>query len=186
VLSGNRNFEGRVNPHVKANYLASPMLVVVYALAGSMKIDIAKDPIGYGKNDKPVYLKDLWPTNKEIADAVRKSVTPAAFKKRYKDVFTGDQLWRKVKIAKGQTYMWDKASTYVQNPPYFVGMSKEAGNKIADVVRRGRSRSSAFHHHRSSARRLDQKDGPPTVPDQQGRRLVDFNSYGARRALITR
>ncbi|HEY0990028.1 MAG TPA: protein kinase, partial [Kofleriaceae bacterium] len=90
VLSGNRNFEGRVNPHVKANYLASPMLVVVYALAGSMKIDITKDPIGYGKNDKPVYLKDLWPTNQEIADAVRKSVTAAAFKKRYKDVFTGD------------------------------------------------------------------------------------------------
>ena len=135
VLSGNRNFEGRVNPHVKANYLASPMLVVVYALAGSMKIDIAKDPIGYGKNDKPVYLKDLWPTNKEIADAVRKSVTPAAFKKRYEDVFTGDQLWRKVKIAKGQTYMWDKASTYVQNPPYFVGMSKEAGSTISDIVK---------------------------------------------------
>ena len=173
VLSGNRNFEGRVNPHVKANYLASPMLVVVYALAGSMKIDIAKDPIGYGKNDKPVYLKDLWPTNKEIADAVRKSVTPAAFKKRYKDVFTGDQLWRKVKIAKGQTYMWDKASTYVQNPPYFVGMSKEAGNTIS----RHREGAAAgdprrFHHHRPHlARRLDQEGRPGRpVPDRQGRR----------------
>ena len=115
----------------KANYLASPPLVVAYALAGSMKIDIAKDPIGNGKNGKPVYLKDIWPTNKEIADAVRKSVTPAAFQKRYADVFNGDELWRKVKIAKGQTYMWDKASTYVQNPPYFVGMSKEAGSRSA-------------------------------------------------------
>jgi aconitate hydratase len=184
VLSGNRNFEGRVNPHVKANYLASPMLVVVYALAGSMKIDIAKDPIGYGKNDKPVYLKDLWPTNKEIADAVRKSVTPAAFKKRYKDVFTGDQLWRKVKIAKGQTYMWDKASTYVQNPPYFVGMSKEAGNKVSDIVKARPLAilgDSITTDHISPAGSI-KKDGPAgQFLIGKGVGPVDFNSYGARR-----
>ncbi|MBA4099368.1 MAG: aconitate hydratase AcnA [Rhodospirillum sp.] len=184
VLSGNRNFEGRVNPHVKANYLASPMLVVVYALAGSMKIDIAKDPIGYGKNDKPVYLKDLWPTNKEIADAVRKSVTPAAFKKRYKDVFTGDQLWRKVKIAKGQTYMWDKASTYVQNPPYFVGMSKDAGNKVSDIVKARPLAilgDSITTDHISPAGSI-KKDGPAgQFLIGKGVGPVDFNSYGARR-----
>src|SRR5688572_7652553 len=184
VLSGNRNFEGRVNPHVKANYLASPMLVVVYALAGSMKIDIAKDPIGYGKNDKPVYLKDLWPTNKEIADAVRKSVTPAAFKKRYKDVFTGDQLWRKVKIAKGQTYMWDKASTYVQNPPYFVGMSKEAGNRVSDIVKARPLAilgDSITTDHISPAGSI-KKDGPAgQFLIAKGVGPVDFNSYGARR-----
>jgi aconitate hydratase len=184
VLSGNRNFEGRVNPHVKANYLASPMLVVVYALAGSMKIDIAKDPIGYGKNDRPVYLKDLWPTNKEIADVVRKSVTAAAFKKRYKDVFTGDQLWRKVKIAKGQTYMWDKASTYVQNPPYFVGMSKEAGNRVSDIVKARPLAilgDSITTDHISPAGSI-KKDGPAgQFLIGKGVGPVDFNSYGARR-----
>ena len=184
VLSGNRNFEGRVNPHVKANYLASPMLVVVYALAGSMKIDITKDPIGYGKNDKPVYLKDLWPTNKEIADAVRKSVTAAAFKKRYKDVFAGDQLWKKVKTAKGQTYMWDKDSTYVQNPPYFVGMSKEAGNKVADIVKARPLAilgDSITTDHISPAGSI-KKDGPAgQLLIGKGVGPADFNSYGARR-----
>jgi aconitate hydratase len=184
VLSGNRNFEGRVNPHVKANYLASPMLVVVYALAGSMKIDVTKDPIGYGKNDKPVYLKDLWPTNKEIADAVRKSVTPAAFKKRYKDVFAGDQLWRKVKIAKGQTYMWDKASTYVQNPPYFVGMNPQAGTTVSDIVKArplAILSDSITTDHISPAGSI-KKDGPAgQFLIGKGVGPADFNSYGARR-----
>jgi aconitate hydratase len=184
VLSGNRNFEGRVNPHVKANYLASPMLVVIYALAGSMKIDITKDPIGYGKNDKPIYLKDLWPSNKEVADAVRKSVTPAAFKKRYKDVFTGDQLWKKVKIAKGQTYMWDKASTYVQNPPYFVGMKPEAGGAISDIVKARPLAilgDSITTDHISPAGSI-KKDGPAgQFLIGKGVGPVDFNSYGARR-----
>jgi aconitate hydratase len=184
VLSGNRNFEGRINPHVKANYLASPMLCVVYALAGSMKIDITKDPIGYGKKGKPVYLKDLWPTNKEIADAVRKSVTPAAFKKRYKDVFTGDQLWRKVKIAKGQTYMWDKTSTYVQNPPYFVGMSAEATGKFGDIVKArplAMLGDSITTDHISPAGSI-KKDGPAgQFLISKGVGPVDFNSYGARR-----
>jgi aconitate hydratase len=184
VLSGNRNFEGRVNPHVKANYLASPMLVVVYALAGSMKIDITKDPIGYGKNGKPVYLKDLWPSNQEIADVVRKSVTPAAFKKRYKDVFAGDQLWRKVKIAKGQTYQWDKASTYVQNPPYFVGMNREAGGSVSDITKArllAMLGDSITTDHISPAGSI-KKDGPAgQFLVAKGVTPVDFNSYGARR-----
>src|SRR5690606_28683422 len=119
VLSGNRNFEGRVNPLTKANYLASPMLCVVYALAGNLKVDLMRDPIGTDKKGKPVYLKDIWPTNKEIADAVRRNVTAAAFKKRYADVFKGDQRWRRIKTTKSLTYSWDDKSTYVQNPPYF-------------------------------------------------------------------
>src|SRR5206468_3990464 len=127
VLSGNRNFEGRVNPLTRANYLASPMLVVVYALAGSMKIDITKDPIGIGKGGKPVYLKDIWPSNMEVQKLVDKFVTAKAFKKRYADVFKGDKFWRSIKTKPSLTYAWDDKSTYVRNPPYFDGMGKIPG-----------------------------------------------------------
>ena len=183
VLSGNRNFEGRVNPLVKANYLASPMLVVVYALAGSMKIDITKEPIGYNKKGKPVYLKDIWPTNKEIADAVRKNVTTAAFKSRYADVFTGDAKWKKIKTAKGLTYQWDKKSTYVQNPPYFVGMPKQPGtfhdiHKARPLAILG---DSITTDHISPAGSI-KKDGPAgKYLVEHGVQPADFNSYGARR-----
>ena len=122
VISGNRNFEGRVHPQVRANYLASPMLVVAYALAGSVNMDLTREPLGYDQKDKPVYLKDVWPSPQEIAAAIRKAVKPASFKKRYGNVFNGDANWRKVKLVKGQTYQWDIGSTYVQNPPYFEGM----------------------------------------------------------------
>ena len=127
VLSGNRNFEGRVNPDVRANYLASPPLVVAYALAGSLNVDLTTDPLGHDKKGKPVYLKDIWPTAKEIADFVRKNVTRKAFAKRYKDVFKGDAQWRKIKVTKGMTYAWDANSTYVANPPYFDGLTHDAG-----------------------------------------------------------
>ena len=123
VLSGNRNFEGRVNPDVRANYLASPPLVVAYALAGSMNVNLTTDPLGHDKKGKPVYLKDIWPDAKEVADFVRKNVTRKAFAKRYKDVFKGDAAWRKIKVTKGLTYAWDGKSTYVASPPYFTGMS---------------------------------------------------------------
>ncbi|HEX4178888.1 MAG TPA: aconitate hydratase AcnA, partial [Rhizomicrobium sp.] len=122
VISGNRNFEGRVHPQVRANYLASPMLVVAYALAGSINMDLTKEPVGYDKKNNPVYLKDIWPSPKEISAAVAKAVKPASFKKRYGDVFKGDTNWRKVKLVKGQTYQWDPTSTYVKNPPFFEGM----------------------------------------------------------------
>ena len=127
VLSGNRNFEGRVNPLTRANYLASPMLVLAYALAGSMKIDLLKEPLGTDKKGKPVYLADLWPSNREIADAVSRFVKPSSFRKRYADVFAGDRHWRKIGTAGGLTYKWDGGSTYVQNPPYFTGMPAEPG-----------------------------------------------------------
>jgi len=183
VLSGNRNFEGRVHPLTKANYLASPMLVVAYALAGNMKIDITKEPLGHDPKGKPVYLKDIWPSNKEIATMVRKYVTAAMFKKRYADVFKGDTNWRKIKVGTGQTYNWDNTSTYVQNPPYFETLSKTPtpitdvkGARVLAVLP-----DKITTDHISPAGSI-KKDGPA------GKYLIenkvtyaDFNSYGARR-----
>src|SRR5664280_116254 len=133
VLSGNRNFEGRVSPDVQANYLASPPLVVAYALAGTVTKNLAVEPLGNGRDGKPVYLKDIWPTTKEINALMKKFVTAAIFKKRYADVFKGDTNWRKIKTVESETYRWNMSSTYVQNPPYFEGMKKEP-EPIVDVV----------------------------------------------------
>jgi aconitate hydratase len=133
VLSGNRNFEGRVSPDVQANYLASPPLVVAYALAGTVQIDLTTEPLGVGKDGKPVFLKDIWPTSKEIQTFITKYVTKKLFKSKYADVFKGDSNWQKIKTAAGQTYAWDNTSTYVQNPPYFEGMKQEAVH-VSDVV----------------------------------------------------
>ena len=119
VLSGNRNFEGRINPFVKANYLASPPLVVAYALAGSTKINLTKDPLGYGKNNQPVYLKDIWPKSKDIKMVMNKIINSNLYKQRYKNVFKGDKKWNTVKSPSGLTYKWNKKSTYVQHPPFF-------------------------------------------------------------------
>jgi aconitate hydratase len=183
VLSGNRNFEGRVNPLTRANYLASPMLVLAYALAGSMKIDLLKDPLGQDKKGKPVYLADLWPSNREIADAVGRFVKPSSFRKRYADVFAGDRHWRKIGTSGGLTYKWDGASTYVQNPPYFIGMPAEP--RALSEIRGARLLAilgdSITTDHISPAGSI-KKDGPA------GQYLVahgvpyeEFNSYGARR-----
>src|SRR5258707_11985075 len=133
VLSGNRNFEGRVSPDVQANYLASPPLVVAYALAGTVTKNLAVEPNANGKDGKPVYLKDIWPTSKEINAIMKKYVTSAIFKKRYADVFKGDTNWRKIKTVESETYRWNMSSTYVQNPPYFEGMKKQP-EPIVDVV----------------------------------------------------
>ncbi|MEY4982718.1 MAG: aconitate hydratase AcnA, partial [Pseudomonadota bacterium] len=127
VLSGNRNFEGRISPDVRANYLASPPLVVAYALAGDMNIDLTTEPLGTGSNGQPVYLRDIWPTNKEIADLVHATVTREAFLKKYADVFKGDTKWQGVEITEAETYDWPASSTYIQNPPYFRGMAKTPG-----------------------------------------------------------
>ena len=143
VLSGNRNFEGRVNPHVRANYLASPMLVVAYALAGSMNIDLTKDPLGTDKNGKPVYLRDIWPTNKEIHDTVRKCVTAAMFKKRYADVFTGDRAWKQVKTATGLTYQWDGELHLCAEPALFRPACRRTRASSATSRARGFWRCSA-------------------------------------------
>ncbi len=125
VLSGNRNFEGRVNPDVRANYLASPPLVVAYALAGSMQVDLTKEPLGHDKKGAPVFLADIWPSTQEVHDLVEHTITAKMFKTKYAEVFDGDANWRKVKVPAGLTYAWDMGSTYVQNPPYFEGMTME-------------------------------------------------------------
>ncbi len=183
VLSGNRNFEGRVNPDVQANYLASPPLVVAYALAGSMRIDITTQPIGQDKKGKDVFLKDIWPTSKEIADIQKKSVTPEMFAKRYADVFKGDKHWQAIKVTGGQTYEWDDKSTYVQNPPYFDGLSMEPA-PVTDIIEArilGIFGDSITTDHISPA-------GSIKATSPAGKYLIDhdvapldFNSYGARR-----
>ena len=133
VLSGNRNFEGRVNADVRANYLASPPLVVAYALAGSMYFDLLKQPLGLDKEGKKVFLKDIWPSSREISGFVRKTINKQMFTKKYADVFKGDSHWRKISVKGALTYGWDKKSTYVQNPPYFVGMGRHPA-PLTDIV----------------------------------------------------
>jgi len=183
VLSGNRNFEGRVNQDVKANYLASPPLVVAYALAGSMNINLIKDPIGEDKKGNPVYLKDIWPSNQEINKIVRTSVTSKMFRERYKDVFKGDAKWRKIKLVKGLTYQWNPKSTYVQNPPYFEGLSEEA-REISDVKDArvlGLFGDSITTDHISPAGAIKQDSPAGKYLMDQKVAPADFNSYGSRR-----
>ncbi len=183
VLSGNRNFEGRVNPDVRANYLASPPLVVAYALAGSMQIDLSKDPIGTDKKGKPVYLKDIWPTSKEIEETIRKTVTRALFKSKYADVFQGDANWRKIKVEGGMTYKWDMGSTYVQNPPYFEGMTIEPKpvKNVVDARILGLFLDSITTDHISPAGSI--KAASPAGKYLMERQVApaDFNQYGTRR-----
>ena len=183
VLSGNRNFEGRINPHVKANYLASPPLVVAYALAGTMTLDLARDPIGTGRNGKPVYLKDIWPTNAEIQATMRRAVKPAMFRRQYADVFTGDQAWRRIKSAPGLTYDWQADSTYVKNPPYFQGMTL-APEPVSDVHGAhilALLGDSITTDHISPAGSIGKADPAGTYLVDRGVEVADFNSFGARR-----
>ena len=183
VLSGNRNFEGRVNPDVQANYLASPPLVVAYAIAGSMRIDISKDPIGQDKKGKDVFLKDVWPTSKEIADIQKKCVTPAMFAKRYADVFKGDKHWQGIKVEGGQTYAWDDSSTYVANPPYFEGLSMEP-TPVTDIVEArvlAIFGDSITTDHISPAGSIKKTSPAGAWLTNRGVDALDFNSYGARR-----
>ena len=183
VLSGNRNFEGRVNPDVQANFLASPPLVVAYALAGSLDINLTSDPIGQDQDGEPVYLKDIWPSNQEISTLMREAVSRDMFRSRYGDVFKGDKQWREIKIEPGQTYQWNAASTYVQNPPYFADMSLTP-QPVQDV--KGARILSLFldsitTDHISPAGAF-KKDTPAGIylSDRQVA-VKDFNSYGSRR-----
>ena len=183
VLSGNRNFEGRVNPDVRANYLASPPLVVAYALAGTMKLDLSTEPLGVGKDGQPVFLADIWPTSAEIATIQRKAVTNEMFAKRYGDVFKGDKHWQTIKVAGGQTYAWDPGSTYVQNPPYFEGMSMTAA-PVTDIVE---ARVLAIFGDSITTDHISPA-GSIRVSSPAGQFLnahqvpqSEFNSYGARR-----
>jgi aconitate hydratase len=183
VLSGNRNFEGRINPYVRANYLASPPLVVAYALAGSMNVDLAKEPLGEGSDGKPVYLRDIWPSNDEVQETIRKALTPDMFRRRYGNVFQGPTEWQKVKVAKSETFTWDMGSTYIAHPPYFDDMPKEPA-PLSDVsLARPLAilADSITTDHISPAGSI-KKDGPAGeyLTGFQVR-PADFNSYGARR-----
>jgi aconitate hydratase len=183
VLSGNRNFEGRVHPLVRANYLASPMLVVAYALAGSMNIDLTKEPVGYDKENEPVYLKDIWPSSKEIAAAMRKGIKTSSFKQRYGDVFKGDASWRKIKAPKSQTYTWPMGSTYVKNPPFFEGMTIKPA-PVKDIARArilALFGDSITTDHISPAGNIRATAPAGVYLEEHQVRQQDFNSYGARR-----
>ncbi|GAW33435.1 aconitate hydratase 1 [Roseovarius sp. A-2] len=183
VLSGNRNFEGRISPDVRANYLASPPLVVAYALAGDMNIDISSDPLAHDKDGNPVYLKDIWPSQAEIAELVERTVTREAFQSKYADVFKGDEKWQEVETSEGETYDWPAQSTYVQNPPYFKGMSKDPGSisniegarilaLLGDMVTTDHiSPAGSFKESTPAGQYLRERQVP----------VREFNSYGSRR-----
>jgi aconitate hydratase len=183
VLSGNRNFEGRINPDVRANYLMSPPLVVAYALAGRIDVDLDKDPLGTGKDGKPVFLRDVWPTTAEVAEAVDRAVKPEMFRKSYGVVFEGDARWRGLDVPKGDTYLFEAASTYIKHPPYFEGMGATPaavgdlrGARVLAVLG-----DSVTTDHISPAGSI-KKDGPAgKYLIEHGVDPKDFNSYGARR-----
>ena len=183
VLSGNRNFEGRISPHVKANYLASPPLVVAYALLGTMSVDITKDAIGTDKDGNPVYLKDIWPSPKEVADFITRFLTQEMFSSRYSDVFKGPPEWQAVQAEESETYSWDPNSTYVANPPYFEGMGKtpDAVQDIVGARPLAILGDSVTTDHISPAGAI-KKDSPAgKYLTDNGVAQKDFNSYGARR-----
>jgi aconitate hydratase len=183
VLSGNRNFEGRVSPDVQANYLASPPLVVAHALAGTVTRNLAIEPIGEGKDGKPVYLKDIWPTTKEINAFIKKFVTSPIFKKKYADVFKGDTNWRKIKTVESETYKWNMGSTYVQNPPYFEGMKQQPEPIIdvldARILAMFGDKITTDHISPAGSIKLTSPAGQYLSEHQV--RPADFNQYGTRR-----
>ena len=183
VLSGNRNFEGRVHPEIKMNFLASPPLVVAYALAGSLDIDITTEPLGQGSDGKPVYLKEVWPSATDVAAAVAGSVDSAMFSKGYANVFSGDANWSAIKTPAGKIYSWDGKSTYVKNPPYFDGITMTPA-PVADI-KRARALAvlgdSVTTDHISPAGNISKSSPAAKYLLLQGVQAVDFNSYGARR-----
>jgi len=183
VISGNRNFEGRVNPLVKANFLASPMLVVAYALAGTVDIDLRTDPIGHDRDGNPVYLKDIWPTNAEIQSAIAKAITPEMFKTQYARVFDGDENWQQLEAPSGELFEWDPDSTYIQQPPYFAGM--ELTPPPVEDIRGARVLAllgdSITTDHISPAGSIAVNSPAAKYLMERGVDPVDFNSYGSRR-----
>jgi len=183
VLSGNRNFEGRINPDVRANYLMSPPLVVAFALAGRIDVDLRKDPLGKGRDGQPVYLADVWPTQREVDEAVQHSINSEMFRKTYGEVYTGDESWQSLKIPQGDTYAWDANSTYIQRAPYFDGMGLKAG-AIGDI--RGARvlavlGDSVTTDHISPAGSIKRDSPAGKYLQEHGVKPADFNSYGSRR-----
>jgi aconitate hydratase len=183
VLSGNRNFEGRVHPEIKMNFLASPPLVVAYALAGNLNIDITTEALGTGKDGKPVYLKDIWPSAQDVAATVGASVDSTMFKNGYANVFRGDANWAAIKTPAGKVYSWDGKSTYVKNPPYFDGMTMTpaAVSDIKNARALAVLGDSVTTDHISPAGNISKSSPAAKYLVAQGVQAVDFNSYGARR-----
>jgi aconitate hydratase len=183
VLSGNRNFEGRVHPEIKMNFLASPPLVVAYALAGSLDVDITTEPLGSGEDGKPVYLKDIWPSAADVAATVASSVDSAMFKKGYANVFLGDANWAAIKTPAGKIYSWDTKSTYVKNPPYFDGMTMTPAAMVDIKGARALAvlGDSVTTDHISPAGNISKSSPAAKYLIAQGVQAADFNSYGARR-----
>ena len=183
VLSGNRNFEGRISPDVQANYLASPPLVVAHALAGTVRKDLTTEPLGEDKDGNPVYLKDIWPSSKEVQETIEKYVTRELYETKYADVFKGDENWQAVQIPDGQTYAWDDDSTYVQNPPYFVGMGKTptAVSDIKDARILGLFGDKITTDHISPAGSIKAQSPAGEYLMGHDVAVADFNQYGTRR-----
>ena len=183
VLSGNRNFEGRVHPEVKMNYLASPPLVVAYALAGTIDIDLSRDPIGQGSDGQDVYLRDIWPSNKEIGDTIAATVGPELFAQNYADVFKGGSRWNQIDSAEGESFLWDDSSTYIKNPPYFDGMTMDVGviEDVRDARVLGLFGDSITTDHISPAGNIKQDSPAGRFLQERGVLPTDFNSYGSRR-----
>jgi aconitate hydratase len=183
VISGNRNFEGRVHALVKANYLASPPLVVAYALAGSVDFDLINEPLGKDKDGQPVYLKDIWPTSQEVQEAIAASLTSEMYREKYADVFTGSDMWREIEISGGDLYDWDETSTYIQHPPFFQEVMKEVPSvsdiKGARVL--GLFRDSITTDHISPAGSIAADSPAGKYLNEHGVEYRDFNSYGSRR-----
>lgn len=181
VLSGNRNFEGRIHPQTKANYLASPPLVVAYALAGSMRVDLLEEPLGTGEEGQPVYLRDIWPSNKEIKATIDEVLTPAMFRERYANVFHGDEIWRSLQTPQSETYAWQEGSTYVRHPTFFEPGGASGFNDITGARPLAILGDSVTTDHISPAGSI-KKDSPAgAYLVAHGVKPYEFNSYGARR-----
>ncbi|MGH8103825.1 MAG: aconitate hydratase, partial [bacterium] len=183
VLSGNRNFDGRINPMVKASYLSSPPLVVAYAIAGSVELDLTEDPLGYDPNGNPVYLKDIWPSQEEITDTIEQSVNPGQFRRQYAKIFDGDEKWRKLPVPKGDHYAWKSESTYIQVPPFFAAMPAEppplkdiAGARALAILG-----DSITTDHISPAGAITEGTPAEKYLLEHGVDPKDFNTYGSRR-----
>lgn len=183
VLSGNRNFEGRVHPLTKTNYLASPPLVVAYALAGSTALDITREPLGTDKDGKPVYLKDIWPSPWEIAEVIRQFVTPEMFRERYADVFTGTEAWRKIEVSGTELYAWDETSTYIRKPPFFEGLSigRQPIQALTGMQVLALFGDSVTTDHISPAGQIAPGSPAALYLLEKGVEQKDWNSYGSRR-----
>ncbi len=184
VLSGNRNFEGRINSDVKANYLMSPPLVVAYALAGRMDVDLTNDPLGYGPEEEAIYLKDIWPTQKEVTDAIEQAIQSEMYRKSYDGVFDGDERWNELTVPQGELFTWDPTSTYVKEPPYFIDIPREAASAVKEIT--GAKvlavlGNSITTDHISPAGSIKENSPAGKYLIEHGVKPSDFNSYGSRR-----